>query len=400
MQGKKNDIWITGIGIICSAGSGYDHFCSALQSHRIFSSPADSSLPVEQLAVVPSPIKAIADFPNDRKSWLAMDAAAQAFSDAGYPQGVLSIFMGTGLSSITPRQMEEDLFPHIRDGRFDRVAMAKDLDVSKVGPRRNLPHRLVEHLKGVYEAKGRCATNFSACAAAAQAIAEGYRVLKRGESDIAMVGGHDSMAHPMGLLSFVVLGALSNSFCRPFDRSRNGFMLGEGSAVLILERAEHARSRGAKPYAKVVGTGSSVDAWNVTAPHPNGEGAEKAMHRALRDASLDSSEIGYINAHGTGTPIGDEAESKAISRVFGDSIPVSSIKGAFGHCIAAAGAIEAVASVAAIEKGCIWGTVGLEEKDDFSINAQKEPQEKSVKYVLSNSFGFGGQNCSLIFGAV
>ena len=124
------------------------------------------------------------------------------------------------------------------------------------------------------------------------------------------------------------------------------------------------------------------------------------MHRALQDGDVLASDIDYINAHGTGTPIGDNAEAQAISRVFGSTVPVSSIKGAFGHCIAAAGAIEAVASIAALDKGWIWGTVGLEEKDDFSINAIQKPQQQAIQYVLSNSFGFGGQNCSLIFGVV
>ena len=206
------------------------------------------------------------------------------------------------------------------------------------------------------------------------------------------------MDHPMGLLSFVVLGALSSEKCRPFDLHRSGFMLGEGSAVLILERAEHAQKRGKKPYARLVGAGSSIDAWNVTAPHPQGVGAELSMRRALRDAGLQKDDIDYINAHGTGTPLGDQAEAAAIARVFGSSVPVSSIKAAIGHCIAAAGAIEAVACIIALQKQFLPGTVGLEIEDAFDISVVKRGQSASIRYVLSNSFGFGGQNCSLIFG--
>ena len=177
-------------------------------------------------------------------------------------------------------------------------------------------------------------------------------------------------------------------------------MLGEGSAVLILERAADALKRGAVPYARLCGAGSSIDAWNVTAPHPQGVGAERSMIRALCDAGLKHTDIDYINAHGTGTPLGDIAESSAISRVFGADTPVSSVKGALGHCIAAAGAIEAVVCIAALQKQFLPGTFGLEEEENFEINVVKNAKLISISYTLSNSFGFGGQNSTLIFGAI
>ena len=397
---NENDIWVTGIGVVCSAGSSFVEVTQSILEHRLCAQPTGLSLPVPMWGICKDPIPFHEHFVDDRKSLLGLFAAEQAMNDAQNPKGPYSIFMGTGLSSITPAQLEEDLYPFVKEGSFDREAMARDLHRKTAAPARHDPHRFVRFLKQKYNATGPCGTNFSACAAASQAIAEGMRVLRRGDAKVAIVGGHDSMAHPMGMLSFVVLGALSPTRCRPFDVRRDGFMLGEGSAVLILERAEDAQKRGVTPYARLCGAGSSIDAWNVTAPHPKGAGAERSMLNALRDAGLHHTDIDYINAHGTGTPLGDIAESSAISRVFGSQTPVSSIKGALGHCIAAAGAIEAVVCIAALQKQFAPGTFGLEEEENFEINVVKSAQLISISYTLSNSFGFGGQNSSLIFGAI
>lgn len=400
MNKTKSDIWVTGIGITCSAGMSFTEFGQSLLEEKLCAQETGLSLPVPLWGICPNEIPEHPHFVDDRKSLLGLLAVEQAMDDAHHPSGTCSIFMGTGLSSITPYQLEEDLYPFIIDGSFDRASMARDLHRKTAAPARHSPHRFVQYLQQKYRAAGPCGTNFSACAAASQAIAEGMRVLRRGGADVAIVGGHDSMAHPMGMLSFVVLGALSSTRCRPFDTRRDGFMLGEGSAVLILERAEDAQKRGVRPYARICGAGSSIDAWNVTAPHPQGLGAERSMRNALFDAGLQSSDIDYINAHGTGTPLGDIAESAAISRVFGAKTPVSSIKGSIGHCIAAAGAIEAVACIAALQKQFIPGTLGLEEPEDFGISVVQRAKLTSISYTLSNSFGFGGQNSTLIFGAI
>ncbi|MEC7947449.1 MAG: hypothetical protein VX265_07745, partial [Myxococcota bacterium] len=178
-----------------------------------------------------------------------------------------------------------------------------------------------------------------------------------------------------------------------------GFMIGEGAAILVLESEDRARARGARVRARVHGAGTSADAWNVTAPHPDGAGAERAMRRALRDAGIGPDAVGYVNAHGTGTPLGDRAECAAIGRVFGAGVPVSSIKGAVGHTIAAAGAVEAAACIAAIEGGFLPGTVGLERRDpDLDTHTLDAPVAAEVELVVSNSFGFGGQNCALVLG--
>jgi 3-oxoacyl-[acyl-carrier-protein] synthase II len=281
--------------------------------------------------------------------------------------------------------------------------MSQSLSPNLSAPKRHFPHRLTSFLQQKYGVPtSRCGTSFSACAAAAQAIVEGMRCLRRDEAQVAFVGGHDSMDHPMGLLSFDVLGALSSDQCRPFDIHRNGFMLGEGATILILETKKHAEKRGVSPIAKIVGAGTSVDAHKATAPHPQGQGAYLSMSRALNDSSLSPLDIGYVNAHGTGTPLGDVAESKAIAKLFGKNQPTSSIKGAIGHTVAAAGAMEAVACILSLQQGFIPGTVGFEQQDPSCpvdvITHVRQITNTTYQYSLSNSFGFGGQNCSLIFG--
>jgi 3-oxoacyl-(acyl-carrier-protein) synthase len=177
-------------------------------------------------------------------------------------------------------------------------------------------------------------------------------------------------------------------------------MIGEGAATFVLERLGDARARGARPRAALLGAGTSADAWNATAPHPEGAGAELSMRRALSDVRIAAEDVQYVNCHGTGTPLGDEAETRAVSRVFGDRVPVSSIKGAIGHTIAAAGALECAACVAALEGGFLPGTVGLEELDpEIAVPVVQTARPAALRVVLSNSFGFGGQNCSLLLGA-
>jgi 3-oxoacyl-[acyl-carrier-protein] synthase II len=395
---------VTAAQSISAAGIGRKALAEALQTDRLCSSPSCSSLPIQQIATVREKIKVVSDFPDDRKCWLGIAAAELAWEEAQL--GVvksdrLGIFVGTGLSSITPHELEEDVYPHLVGSRFARQLMAKDLASFKAAPRRHMPHRLCSFLSSKYNATGASGTNFSACAAAAQAIAAGMKAIRRGEVDVALVGGHDSMNHPMGLLSFVVLGALSPESCRPFDRNRNGFMLGEGAGFFVLESEEHARSRGVKGIVELCGAGTSIDAWNATAPHPDGLGAERAMMRAIRDSGLSVDAIDYVNAHGTGTPLGDVAEANAINRIFGPNMLVSSIKGAVGHCIAAAGAIEAVACIAGLEHGFLPGTAGFENQDpECKIKVIASAIKSKPQYIISNSFGFGGQNCALIFGRV
>lgn len=355
---------------------------------------AASALGIPGVARVDN-VETDADFPDDRKGSLAAEALRKL---GPLPAGARSgIFLGTGLSSLTPAELETDLFPHLENGKFNRELLARQLRTDHPSPRRHQPERVTAVL-GKRIGAIRAETNFSACAAAAQSIAAAARSVARGEVDVALAGGHDSMLHPIGYLSFVVLGALSPSRGRPFDQQRDGFMIGEGAALLQLERESDARARGATVLARFLGSGTSVDAYNVTAPHPEGRGAALAMRRAIRDAGLSPSDIGYVNAHGTGTPVGDRAESQAIVQVLGD-VPVSSFKGAFGHTIAAAGAVELGWCVRMLSEGVLYGTVGLEQIDSsIACRVLRETVPGRPNAILSNSFGFGGQNCALVVG--
>ncbi|MCB9778750.1 MAG: beta-ketoacyl-[acyl-carrier-protein] synthase family protein [Alphaproteobacteria bacterium] len=395
-----DDVVITGIGLTCAAGLGLDALADRLQAGRGAATAFETALPVTLACQAPDPVPDDA-FPDDRKAWLAFAALELALADAGLaavePDRRTAVFLGTGLSSVTPGELEDDAYPHIRDGRFDVARVASDLSPRHASPWRHMPERVTDEVARRVGATGPVGTSFSACAAAAQAIAEGLWTLRRGDADVAIVGGHDSMVHPLGLLSFVVLGALSPGACRPFDRERDGFLIGEGASLLVLERASHARARGATVRARLLGAGTSVDAWNATAPHPEGAGAERSIRAALRDAGVAAADIEYLNAHATGTPVGDVAEAAAVARVFGEGLPVSSIKGAVGHTIAAAGAVEAAACVAALERGFLPGTEGLCEQDpECRVDAITAPRAVAPRLVLSNSFGFGGQNASLV----
>ena len=405
-----NRVVVTAAEALSAAGTGRESLMRGLEQNQCMGVPSGYHLPIELVARYRDALPDMPRFIDDRKSVLGWKCAELAYQSTGWDVNSVSksaktvVFVGTGLSSITPYEMNEDLLGHIVETeyglRFDRAKMANDLRSNLAAPKRHMPHHFGQALA---ESVGaiRSGSNFSACAAASQAIASGFWSIRRGEAEVALVGGHDSMDHPMGLLSFLVLGALSTDRCRPFDGDRNGFMLGEGAGMLVLESYDHARRRGATILAEVLGAGSSMDAWNPTAPHPEGLGAERAMRRALKDASISPSQVDYVNAHGTGTPLGDVAESQAIYRVCGDTVSVSSIKGAVGHCIAAAGAVEAVACVGMLSEGWVAGTTGLATPDSACPTKNLlEPSPIAPQVIVSNSFGFGGQNASLVFSTV
>ncbi len=340
---------------------------------------------------------------GDRKSDLALAATTEALDRAGL-EGcgdlIGGIWLGTGLSSVTPEELREDVFPYIINGELARELIYKDVAQDKLAPLVHMPELTCEMIAEKIGCGGSCYTSFSACAAGAQAIAEAFRAVRRGDVDIAICGGHDAMIHPLGILSFVQLGALAAGYSMPFDRRRDGFVLGEGAGVLVLESEASAAARGVTPIAEIVGAGGSIDAFQPTAPHPKGAGATAAMRRALDDAGVLAADVDHINAHGTGTPVGDRAEAQAIGGLFGDKVGVSSIKGAIGHCIASAGAVEAVAMALAIKEGFTFGTIGCEQPEDWPISIQLRSKQDFPNLILSNSMGFGGQNCTLLFSSV
>jgi 3-oxoacyl-[acyl-carrier-protein] synthase II len=261
----------------------------------------------------------------------------------------------------------------------------------------------------MFNAQGPNLNCLTACAASSQAIGEAAELIRRGDADVMLSGGTHSMIHPFGVTGFNLLTALSTrndaptKASRPFDRDRDGFVLGEGAAMVVLEEFEHAKARGAIIHGELLGYGSTADAFRITDTHPEGRGAASCVRMALADAQLNLDDIHYINAHGTSTDVNDKVESLAIKTVFGDQayrIPVSSTKSMMGHLIAAAGATEMIICLMAIRDNVLPPTINYETPDpacdlDYIPNT---PREASCRYALSNSFGFGGQNVALIVG--
>jgi 3-oxoacyl-[acyl-carrier-protein] synthase II len=248
----------------------------------------------------------------------------------------------------------------------------------------------------------------TACASGTNAIGEAMHLIRRGDADVVIAGGAEAAILPVAVAAFNVMGAISTRneeperASRPFDRTRDGFVMGEGAGILVLERLEHARARGARIYAEAVGYGTSADAYHITAPLENGEGAALAMRRALADAGLSPRDIDYINAHGTSTPLNDKSETQAIKAVFGEAaydVPISSTKSMIGHLLGAAGAVEAIVCIRAITDGVIPPTINYEHPDpecdlDYVPNVARR---RPVRTAMSNSFGFGGHNACVIF---
>ena len=265
------------------------------------------------------------------------------------------------------------------------------------------------HISMKYGLRGPNYVTVSACASSNNAIIDSLMLIQLGKSDLIVTGGSEAGVNIAGIGGFNALKALStrnddpSSASRPFDANRDGFVLGEGSGCLILEELEHAKSRGAKIYAEIVGGGLTADAHHITAPHPEGLGAINAMKLALDDAGMKPEEIDYVNVHGTSTPLGDIAETKGIKEVFGAhayNLNISSTKSMTGHLLGAAGAIEAIACVKAIENNIIPPTINFETKDeniDYNLNLTLNKAEKrTVNAALSNTFGFGGHNTSIV----
>ncbi len=271
------------------------------------------------------------------------------------------------------------------------------------------PNMPAGYLAGLLGAEGPNANCLTACAASSQAVGEATEIIRRGEADLMVSGGTHSMIHPLGVTGFCLLTALSTrneeptTASRPFDRTRDGFVLGEGAAMVILEELEHARHRGAHIYGEILGYGSTADAYRVTDIHPEGRGAIRCIRRALQDAQVDATQIDYVNAHGTSTQVNDRVETIACREVFGEhamSVPISSTKSMMGHLIAAAGVTELIVCLLAIRDGVLPATMNYHEPDpdldlDYIPNAAREA---NCDIALNNSFGFGGQNISLVVG--
>ena len=347
----------------------------------------------------------------------AMAAARRAMQDAGLAGGEdvdpdrFGIYTGSGegrldFASLT-HSIAEALEP---DGSVDTVRFAEAglRRYSALAELEQEPNMPANHLACEYGLQGPAYSNLTACAASTQAIGEAADLIRTGRVDLMLTGGTHSMIHPLGVAGFNLLTAISTEpkdepwrASRPFDRDRAGFVLGEGSTMMVLETLEHARRRGARIWAELVGFGSSADAYRMTDIHPEGRGPAASMQMALDDAGVRPADIDYISAHGTGTHENDRVETMAVKRVFGDrarQVPISSVKSELGHLIAAAGATELMTCILAIRDQVVPPTINLDTPDpecdlDYVPHAAREVP---VEVCLSNSFGFGGQNDSLV----
>lgn len=295
---------------------------------------------------------------------------------------------------------------------------AASITLHERGPRRVSPHFIPSCLINLvsgnvsikYGFKGPNHATVTACSSACHAIGDAARLIMFGDADMMVAGGAESAICPIGIAGFAQARALSTHYndtpekaSRPWDKGRDGFVMGEGAGMVILEELEHAKARGAKIYCEVSGYGMSGDGYHVTAPHPKGDGAFRSMEAAFRNSPLEPKDVDYVNAHGTSTPLGDEIEYGAIKRLFGDAakdISMSSTKSAIGHLLGAAGAAEAVFTIKAIDESVCPPTLNLDDPDDECTDIDLVPhkaKKREIRAALSNSFGFGGTNASLIF---
>lgn len=410
-------VCVTGMGVSAPIGTGIEAFWTSLREGRSGIGPITlfdaSALPVriggETKGI--SPGELAESFPEargerDRKVWLGLAAALEALTDSGVPLLAdlqrTSLHVGVGLEvfaleQVAPLAPQADLA-----GELARVAI-RGGQPSLQTPLDRLACVLATH----YQLEGPAYTNCSACVAGTQAIGQAFRLVREGACSVALAGGADSMLNPLGVGGFALLRALSEEndqpklACRPFEATRQGTVLGEGAGFVVLEERDHARVRGARAYAEVVGYGSSLDAFRVSDPEPCGRGAVLAMRKALDDAGIPANEIHYINAHGTGTPKNDIAETEAIKTLLGErafEVPVSSTKSMTGHLIGASGAVEAIASALTISRAEIPPTINLRVPDplcdlDYVPEGARPFRGNTV---MTNSFGFGGQNATLI----
>jgi 3-oxoacyl-[acyl-carrier-protein] synthase II len=338
---------------------------------------------------------------TDQFTQYAVAAASEAMTHAGlaerngYDPDRIGVIIGSGIGGLKIFEEQHDVYRQRGPGKISPFF---------------IPMFISDIAAGVvsmqFNAKGPNYGTVSACATSAHAVGDAYRTIQYGDADVMITGGAEAAVTPMAMGGFANMKALSErndspeTASRPFDATRDGFVMGEGSGIAILEELEHARARGAKIYAEIVGYGATGDAYHLTAPAPHGEGAQRAMKRALNDAGLEPADIQYINAHGTSTPANDLNETDAIKAVFGDAaktVNVSSTKSAIGHMLGAAGAIEFVISTLVVGEGIIPPTINYQTPDpecdlNYTPNAAVK---RDVTAVLSNSFGFGGHNTTL-----
>ncbi len=413
---------VTGLGLV--TGLGIDLEENWQKALAGISGISRLSLPHAEM----SPVQAVGDvketewsmiqetFPEyapqegERRTLFALWSAKSALDDAEVAnyngdRGRYGVVLAAGLGINRLEDIQK--WVH-RDGKFDLLRFGREYrDVHRESIMKNNSNRASAFIAKRFGLYGVNCTVNTACASATQALGIGFRTIRRGDADMIVAGGADSMINPVGLVFFVLLKAAAvtsekpGEICRPFDRKRSGLVMGEGAGIAVLEEESHAVKRGAKIYAEVAGYGSTMDAYQVTAPHPQGRGAEYSMKNALEDANLSINDIDYINAHGTSTRLNDTAETIAIKKVFKETayrMCISSSKSLIGHLLAASGGPEFVYTTLSVHRDEIHPTINLTNPDpkcdlDYVPNVKRL---KTVRAALSNSFGFGGQNASII----
>ena len=393
-RGAAPDVVVTGRGVVTSVGEDAEGFFDALLAKRsgiedgvgacVAFDPEDAMSPKDARRA-------------DRYTQLAVAAAAQATAEAGLDGGDavdparLGVLVGTGVGGLATLEAECRAWLDGGDRAVSPHFVPMMMPNAAAG---TIAMRLGAHGPGF--------SLSSACATGSHAIGEALRVIQRGEADVVVCGGTEAALTGLCIAAFRRMGALSREgVSRPFDAQRDGFVMGEGAGVLVLERAEHAQARGATAFGRVVGYGASNDAFHITQPDPDGRGAVEAMRATLADAGAAPGDVGYLNAHGTSTPFNDRVETQAIKHVFNGSAtppPVSSTKSAIGHLLGAAGAVEAVACLEAVRRGVLPPTLNYADPDpecDLDYVPEGPREAPGLELALSNSFGFGGQNACL-----
>ncbi|MEK4253280.1 beta-ketoacyl-ACP synthase II [Ureibacillus sp. FSL K6-2830] len=406
----KRRVVITGIGAVTPLGNTVDETWSAIKEGK------SGIGPLTRVDAELFPAKVAAEVKNfdieqyiDRKEARKMDrfthyalaSALMAVKDADLVineenANRVGVWIGSGIGGMETYEQQFEVFQKRgarRVSPFFVPMMIPDMASGQVS---------------IYlGAKGPNACTVTACASGTNSIGDAFKVIQRGDADVMITGGTEAPIVKMAVAGFCSSTALSlntdpATASRPFDKERDGFVIGEGAGILVLEEYEHAKARGAKIYAEIVGYGATGDAYHITAPAPNGEGAARAIQQAIEDAGIDPSEIGYINAHGTSTPYNDLYETMAVKTVFGDhayKLAMSSTKSMTGHLLGAAGGIEAIFTALALKEGILPPTINLHNPDpecdlDYVPN---EARKADIQYAMSNSLGFGGHNASLVF---
>jgi 3-oxoacyl-[acyl-carrier-protein] synthase II len=389
---------VTGLGVVAPTAADAGAFRVALRDGVGGAGPITTFDPAELPTRIAAEVKWRGPIARDRKLTFALEAARQALQKHRPPgEGGLSLGIGLELFSMS------DMAEMRRRGFAAPASRAERLTFLQTPS--DLCSHLISHEHGL---EAPPLTHVSACAAGADAIGQAFRLVASGRRDWMLAGGADSMINPLGVAGFCLLGATTTRndepgrASRPFDRRRDGFLLGEGAAVLLLEPLESARRRGVHVHAEIVGYGQSQDAHGISEPHPEGRGALLAMRQAVAEAGVGPEAIDCINAHGTSTPKNDVVETLAIKGLLGArarEVPICATKSMIGHLISAAGAVEAVAAIVGMEDAFVHPTLNLDEPDpacdlDYVPHRGRSHRQR---YVLSNSFAFGGQNASLLF---